>query len=183
MEISLRPISKNDLEMVLNWRNTERVRDCMFNNEIIKMADHLRWFENNKENNKCENLIFFYNQEPTGVVNFTNIDTINKKCSWGFYIGKQDSKSGLGTIMGILSLDYIFKKDIRKVSAEILDFNIASKRVHEKLRFIQEGTLINHIFRNGSYVDVILMCHFKERWLKMKDELNENFLKEPGKIK
>ena len=89
----------------------------------------------------------------------------NLTCDWGFYIGEQTAPKGLGTVLGYKALEYIFEQlKMRKVCAEVLDYNEASIHFHKKLGFIEEGRLQEHVFKDGAYHDVILMGMFAENW-------------------
>jgi UDP-4-amino-4,6-dideoxy-N-acetyl-beta-L-altrosamine N-acetyltransferase len=169
----LRPIIKSDLELILSWRNSDRVRLYMYNDHIISASEHYNWFERSQTDLYSKHLIFEYQSEPLGVINITQIDIPNTKCYWGFYIGAPESQKGTGLVMGYLGLDYIFNHlDIRKLCSEIFAFNIPSINFHKKLGFQEEGCLNKHILKNGKYENVICMALFKESWLQMREEIS-----------
>jgi len=170
----LRPLEEADLEKVLEWRNSDRIRTAMFTDRIITMDEHRAWFERlNKEKNAiCK--IFELQGRPVGVVNIVQIDRHNHKCSWGFYLGEVDVPRGTGTVMGYLALEYIFETlDIHKLCAEVLAFNTLSIKLHKKLGFVEEGRFKKHVLKNGSYEDVIAMALFYEDWVKLKNRLKK----------
>jgi RimJ/RimL family protein N-acetyltransferase len=88
-ECCLRLLEEKDLAMVLDWRNSDRVRSSMFNNHIITMDEHLAWYSRlqQKKNDVC--LIFEWQGKPVGVLNFVDYDLENNTCHWGFYLGSE----------------------------------------------------------------------------------------------
>lgn len=169
---ALRPMTDTDLDRVLAWRNSERVRSCMFSEQLIAPEEHLAWWERAKSSPTSVHLIFEVSGAPQGVVNFTSIDHRDSRCFWGFYIGAEDAPRGTGTIMGILALDYAFRTlGIRKVCAEVIGFNTASLGYHRKLGFAQEGCLTRQVLRGSRYEDVLLFALFAEDWSEARGSL------------
>ncbi|KFL17349.1 pseudaminic acid biosynthesis N-acetyltransferase [Geobacillus stearothermophilus] len=168
----LEDMNSSHLEMVLNWRNQEHIRSVMFHDQIISLEEHRKWFDRVKEDQRTIVKIFYLDNVPLGVVNFTNIDFKNGKCSWGFYVGDQNAPKGSGTLMGYLALNFIFEElNIRKLCAEIISFNERSIRYHQRLGFRKEGVLREHILKNNQYADVILMALFNKEWKEQKSKI------------
>lgn len=168
----LKDLKEDDLELVLNWRNSKAIRSSMYTDHIITMEEHKKWFNKVGSDNTMAVKIFSNENKPLGLVNISKIDQINNKCYWGFYIGEPDAPTGSGTIMGILALEYMFAElDIRKICTEILEFNTASLHYHKKLGFIEEGRFVKHVRKDNQYVDVIAMAHFVDKWPKVKEAL------------
>lgn len=165
----LRALEDEDLELVLQWRNSDRVRYSMFSTHVITKEEHRNWYSN-LDYNSCRYLIFEYLQRPVGLVNFTEIDRYNYRCDWGFYLGETDVPPGTGLLMGYLGIEYAFTVlNIRKLCSQVLANNETSVRYHHKLGFKDEGQLLKHHLHNGVYVDVIMMALFKDDWERVRD--------------
>ena len=159
--VLLKEIDESELELILNWRNQKQIREVMFNSDLISYEQHLIWYERLQESNTTLSRIFYFDNIPHGVINIHEIDYKNKKCKWGFYIGNREAPKGMGTILGYTALNYIFiDLEMRKLCAEVLDFNKRSIHYHKKLGFIEEGQLRSHIRKNGQYMDVLLFGLF-----------------------
>lgn len=169
----LRPVEEADLEKVLEWRNSDRIRPVMFTDRLISLEDHRAWYERllNDQNSRC--LIFEVMGRPAGVVNVVQIDRQNGRCTWGFYLGEAGSPPGSGMSMGYLALEYIFENlCLRKLCGEVLASNKKSIEIHKKLGFVEEGRYLRHVLKNGHYEDVVAMAMFNEDWDRMKKGLN-----------
>lgn len=167
----LRTMEQADLELVLQWRNSDRIREHMYTDQLITMDEHQAWFNKLKQNQDAVYQIFEIKQKPVGLINFTHLDTHNSKCNWGFYLGRQDLPRGSGAMMGYLGLEYAFEQlRMRKICGETFAFNAASIRFHQNLGFTQEGQLKKHVLKNGNYEDIILFALFNEDW-QQKNQL------------
>ncbi|RCW77358.1 UDP-4-amino-4,6-dideoxy-N-acetyl-beta-L-altrosamine N-acetyltransferase [Saliterribacillus persicus] len=176
MESYLRPVTKDDLEIILTWRNKPEIRNLMFNDREIEWENHLKWFESltNKETDVIK--LFVESNEPRGVVQLNKIDKLHGTAEWGFYIGDAYRK-GLGTLLAYHALNYIFDElKIRKLSAQVLDLNEKSLEFHRKLGFKQEGILQEQIWRNDRYIDVFLFAQFNYHWNQNKSRLAEGYM-------
>ncbi|MGG3925228.1 UDP-4-amino-4,6-dideoxy-N-acetyl-beta-L-altrosamine N-acetyltransferase [Metabacillus fastidiosus] len=161
----LMDIQEKDLEQILDWRNRRLIRNVMYSSDIISMDQHLQWFEKLQNSEMNISKIFYFDQVPYGVLNIKEIDKIHQKCEWGFFIGEDNAPKGIGTILGFTSLNYIFKELLlRKLSAQVLSINERSAIFHEKLGFVQEGMLRQHIKKEDTYLDILLYRLFKEEW-------------------
>ncbi|KUO65183.1 MAG: hypothetical protein APF84_08605 [Gracilibacter sp. BRH_c7a] len=169
-------LSEKYKDHILHWRNSDHVRNSMFTDRLITPEEHNRWFERVTQDKGFSNgiiaKVLLYKNQPIGFMNFTDIDGENSRCSWGFYIGEASAPKGSGQIMAFHSLNYIFGEyHLRKLCAEILDSNVRSLRYHQKLGFVEEGRLKEHVFRQDHYADVIIMALFREQWAARQQEL------------
>ncbi|MFB7141785.1 UDP-4-amino-4,6-dideoxy-N-acetyl-beta-L-altrosamine N-acetyltransferase [Gottfriedia sp. NPDC056225] len=173
-------LEQKDLNLILAWRNSDRIRSVMNSDETITIEQHTNWFHSlNDDQTKIAKLCLYKNK-PIGFIQFTNLNKLHRTCEWGFYIGEKNAPRGSGTVMGILALDYLYNElNMRKVSAYVLEFNLISLNYHKKLGFIEEGRLEKQILKNNQFEDLIIFGLFKERWQQycafLKKEVNKDF--------
>lgn len=168
----LRPLREEDLRTVLEWRNSEQIRENMYTTHIISWEEHWAWFQKINDQSKKNHMVFTYENLPLGVINVSSIDEINNRCHWGFYIGEEAAPRGSGMAMGYLGLQYIFEElGIRKLYGEVLGFNEASIKYHKKLGFIQEGHFREHILRGKQYIDIYCFAILRSEWVQHKNDL------------
>lgn len=130
----IRIVTFEDLPLILEWRNSDRVRMVMNNKNIITWEEHVQWFSQVLQDETKEVFIAEYNQQPFGVVFFINKNISQGTCEWGFYVGAPQIDVPLGKALAILALDYIFE-EYNLVSAEVLQINQKSKKYHLYLGF------------------------------------------------
>ena len=166
----LRPIEENDLPVVLEWRNSDRVRAYMYTDHIITEDEHRKWFESLSHDRTNHCLVFEEDGKLHGVVTVSRVDSRNNKCFWGFYIGDPASPRGTGKRLGYLGLEFIFGElRIRKLCGEAFAFNEASLRFHKDFGFREEGRFLRHVWKNERYEDVVAMALFREDWDAIRD--------------
>ena len=107
--------------------------------------------------------------ELIGVMGLHQINAKDGTAVTGSFIGeKQYWSKGYGTEAKKLVLGYAFNTlNLRKIRSMVYYFNGRSKRCLEKCGYHQEGVLERQNYRNGKYVDEILMAIFKEDFLKL----------------
>lgn len=172
-EWRLRLVEEDDLPKLFTWRNTERIRKAMYTSHIISWEEHCAWFKRTTEERYTNrHYLFLHNKTPLGVVNFTDITKMHKRLTWGFYIGEEGAPKASGTIMGIRALDLAFNElEMHKVCGEVLMDNHQSVVYHEKMGFLHEGILKEHIFKEDKYVDVIVFGQLSTRWHQVRENL------------
>ena len=167
--MSLRPFIKDDLAMVLKWRNTLEVRQSMYSQHVITAAEHLDWFLR-LESNKHALWYIYENTEgtPLGVVYFTEYNSKNRSSFWGFYTSPE-APAGTGSGMAYLALEKAFiGLNLHKLNAEVLITNMKSIRFHKKQRFVEEGVFRDFYLVSGEYVDVIRFGMLQSEWLSFR---------------
>lgn len=170
-KVKLKEIREHDLPLVLSWRNKDKIRNVMLNDKKVTWDEHFSWYKNLEGNDDIKVLLFYLNDIPLGIVNI-KLDLQNDKCEWGFYIGAENTPKRAGTLLGFMALNYIFEElGVRKVCAEVLNFNNRSITFHDMLGFYKEGILYRHIKRNDEFIDVFLLAIFKEQWKKDREKI------------
>ena len=170
----LRAMSEEDLSLVLAWRNAETIRTNMYNDHIISMDEHRKWFTRVKGDPAYRLLIFEYQGTPIGFININQIDIKNNRCHWGFYLAESYAGHGYGLSLGYYGLNYVFiDLKIHKLCSEVFSFNHSSLKFHEKLGFFREGLFKAHILKNGKYEDIICFAIFQDDWFKISTKIAE----------
>ncbi|MCX6827209.1 MAG: UDP-4-amino-4,6-dideoxy-N-acetyl-beta-L-altrosamine N-acetyltransferase [candidate division Zixibacteria bacterium] len=178
-EFALRPMAENDLEQVLEWRNSDRIRINMYTDHVINMDEHRKWFTRVSQTKQSFHYIFELHHNPIGVINVNNLDRVNGRCVWGFYLGDATAPKGSGSAMGYFGLEEIFKKlGFRKVVGEAFAFNEESIRFHRRLGFIEEGQFRQHVLKAGRYEDIICFGLLYDDWQLIKNKLGKKIFEE-----
>jgi len=151
----LREMSQADLAMVLQWRNSQEVRDSSFNNGVISLEDHLDWWEKDKINPLSDLMVYEWRGIPVGVVTFKYDSEKPKVALWSFYVGNA-VEPGIGTRMCMAAIEYaFFVRQVQELSGEVISFNDKSVDFHKKLGFKEDSVLMNAYERNGKSFNVI----------------------------
>lgn len=159
----LRRMTGDDLERVLAWRNHPDVRQYMYTQHEIGLAEHTRWFERASQDPRKHLLIFEQGGTPLGFVNFSLTSTPGV-ADWGFYAAPHAPK-GRGRQLGHSALSHAFGEiSLHKVCGQALAYNERSIRFHTSLGFRQEGILRDQHFDGRSYHDVACFGLLASEW-------------------
>lgn len=173
----LRAIHPNELELILTWRNAPEVRNNMYTRHEISLAEHLTWWNRVQSSSQYRHFMFEQNTDPTGIVAFTDIDTVNCHASWAFYTKPKAPKLA-GVSMEWLALEYAFNKlDLHKLYCEVLAFNESVIKLHQKFGFQVEGILREHHNISGDFVDIYCFGILKQEWQKKRVLMQDKLLK------
>lgn len=160
-QIYLRPITAQDTELVVQWRNSPSVVENFIYRKPISTKEHMDWFENKVLKGLVHQFIICRNEDgmPLGSVYLQNFEEEHSKAEEGIFLsGEQAHGKGIGTEAAKLMLDYAFGElGLHKVSARVLAYNKASIRMHEKAGYVQEAYFKQELFLNGKYEDLIFL--------------------------
>ena len=116
---TVRPLTEDDLPMVLTWRNHPSVRSYMLTQHEISLKEHHNWFARLKVDKTRQQLIVLEGDDPLGFVQFNPVSQ-GGIADWGFY-ARPDAPKGSGTKLGQAALAHAFKKlGLHKVLQKML---------------------------------------------------------------
>ena len=163
----LRPITADDTELAVRWRNQPSVVANFLYRKPITPKDHEDWLANKVFKGLVHQFIVCRNEDdkPLGSAYLQNFDEESRRAEWGIYLGEEQTYGkGVGTEAGHLILDYAFNTlGLHKVVSRVLARNTASARMSEKVGSIQEAYLRDEYFLDGQYEDLILFGIFNPR--------------------
>ena len=167
--VYLRALEPDDYKTSVNWRNddfiTSRLGGCKYfvSNEIER-----QWVQSAINQNKDVRLAICTVDENLyiGNIYLTGIDYVNRKAISHILIGNHDYwNGGYGTDAMRLLLDYAFNhKNLRRIEALVLEDNIGSRKMHEKLGYKQEGVLRESVYKDGRYKNQIFYALLKSEY-------------------
>lgn len=156
--VYLRPITEEDTDLVVRWRNDKKVVENFIYRKPITRDDHLNWFHNKIEKGLVYQFIICDNEtdKPLGSVYLQNFEEDCKKAEFGSFLGEDEAYGrGLGTETCSLLVEYSFEVlGLHKLESRVIAYNVASRRMLEKSGYVQEAYLRDELFLNGKYEDL-----------------------------
>lgn len=168
-----RPVREEELEMVMNWRMQPEITKYMYTDPVLTIEQQRKWYQTSRQDKDNETYMIEVNEIPAGILNITDIDRKNQRCTWGYYVAVKELRSlDLALMLEWNVYDYAFYHlGLNKVAGEIFSFNKAVLRIHQMCGSEIEGKLKAHIYKNGEFYDVTLTGITKQRW----EAIKENF--------
>jgi UDP-4-amino-4,6-dideoxy-N-acetyl-beta-L-altrosamine N-acetyltransferase len=171
-QFRMRPMTHDDLQMVLAWRNHPDIRKNMFSQHEISLEEHENWFLRSSKDDRMHLLIFEQGGQAQGFVSFKAIEE-NKIAEWGFYLTPGAPK-GSGLNLGKTALSYAFNDiNYHKILSHVLPDNIRSLNFHHRLGFTEKETLKKYIAYGKVYNGVIIFELNLEEWFSIERMRND----------
>lgn len=160
-KIYLRPMTVEDTDRIVCWRNNPRVRRNFIYQEFFTREGHLNWIKTRVDTGEVIQFIICEKgtDRPVGSVFFRDINRVHNKAEYGIFIGEDDAVGkGIGTETCKLACQYGFEVEKwHKITLRLLADNIAAYRSYEKTGFEKEAYLKEEVCIDGIYRDIILM--------------------------
>ncbi len=136
--IYLRPMTVEDTDRIVTWRNRDFVRRNFIYQEPFTREGHLSWIRNQVETGRVvQFMICLPDDRAIGSVYFRDIDRQEGVAEYGIFIGEEDALDrGYGTAAARLALNYAFGDlQLRTIFLRFLADNIAARKSYEHVGF------------------------------------------------
>ena len=170
--IRFRAIEKEDLPLFVTWLNDPEVNENLFTILPLSLDSEEKWYQDMMERRaEARPLVIEIPQgedwQPIGVAGLEGIDWINRSAELGLFIGEKSLwQKGYGQKTLRLLLKHGFETlNLNRIFLRVFATNQRGIHAYEKTGFVLEGRMRQAIYRNGRYVDILLMSVIKEEWI------------------
>lgn len=170
MAVTLRPLTAEDGETVLAWRNSEAVAPYMYSEHRITAEEHAGWLARALEGGDRRFWIIALDGAGVGLANLVKIDAANSKCEWAYYLADPATRGrGVGSVVELLVLSFVFERlGLNRLWCEVLVENEAVWGLHERFGFTREALFRAHVRKSGVFRDVVGLGMLGADWPKAK---------------
>lgn len=162
-KVNLRCLESRDLATVLRWRNDQRIRQHMFNANLITESDHASWFKKSSLDPTLYLFMVTRDKIPFGFAQF-HVSRCGTVADWGFYVDP-DGPKGQGMALGKVVLSFGFDEfKLHRITGQVLNNNTRSIKLHKRMGFSDEGKLRSHHSTDLGYQDVHLFSLLAYVW-------------------
>lgn len=158
--IYLRPITLDDTELIVKWRNTQYVQENFIFRNTLTPQMHKKWMSTKVAKGEVvQYIICEPDNNPIGSVYYRDIDRLEKSAEFGIFIGESSALGkGYGKEAISLFVQYGFNSmGLRKIFLRVLDSNKRAKHLYEKVGFKTSYEEKETIYPSGEEVNVIFM--------------------------
>jgi len=169
--VLLRPVQRDDLRLLADWRNQPEIRLRTREWRPLTMPQQERWFGRiTSEETKDWMFVVVVPaglvMTMVGVVGLCHWSPVDRTAEVSFYLGNADyerrgiMKDSLRLLheWGWLSLG------LERIWAEAYAFNERSIGILKKLGYREEGRLRSHVYRDGRRWDSVMLGLLREEW-------------------
>ena len=184
--IRFRGVERDDLPSFVKWLNDPEVMQGILIHHPYSQAEEENWFEGMIKHPVDEHVMGIEvrindNQidekfeqrgdsqwKLIGSLGFTNIDWRNRCSEFGIMIGdKTYWNQGYGTEAVRLLVKYGFNTlNLNRIFLHVFENNPRAIRAYEKAGFIHEGRERQAEFKEGRYIDVLLMSILRDEFIQ-----------------
>ena len=172
-DIQLKPVEKEDLELIRAWRNSPEVSAFMYTENAISKEEQEAWFERIRNDTTSRYWLITYEGKKLGLASLTGINPTFNSCFWAFYLGDTSVRgAGIGAKVELRVLTYVFEElKLNKLRCEVFAFNDKVIKMHEKFGFRREAYFRQHCLKGGKYEDVVGLALLRSEWEQLKGNL------------
>lgn len=168
--LCFRKAERYDLEELLEFKSTAWATN--HGTAFLNMEDQERWFDSLDDRNMV--FICMRDKNSVGLLILSHIDPLARMASIGGgifakYRGLSPESDGTGTSLTkkvwCAGVDFSFEMlNLRRLDAEVVEYNLAVVRFDLALGFRHEGTRRKSVYKCGKYYDSHLFGLLREEW-------------------
>tara|TARA_A100001011_G_scaffold16404_1_gene17108 strand:+ start:122 stop:658 length:537 start_codon:yes stop_codon:yes gene_type:complete len=173
-KVELTKPSREDMNLLSEWRNNSKFRRYYREYKEKNIDDQLSWFDNIMQNDQSWHHFIarpIGEKNIIGVALLNHIHEVNRTGEFGITLGDLNYRGkGYGKDMLITLLKYGFDQlNLNRIWCEVYSNNEAL-HFYRKIGFKDEGVLRQHVYKDGEYLNSILLG-------MLKSEFNDLFIK------
>lgn len=173
--LKLRELERRDIPTINTWRNDPELIACLgapF--RYINPDVDQQWYDGYlRSRNNCVRcaIVEEKQDEILGLVSLASIDNVNRSGHLHIMIGGSENRGrGLGTFAVRAMVEHAFSNlNLNRIELGVLETNLPALRLYEKVGFVREGLKRQSTYKNGKYVNIIMMGLLREEYQPLAD--------------
>lgn len=169
VEVYIRPITYEDTELIVKWRNQDNVKKYFFYREEFTSDIHEKWMRDKVETGEVVQFVVCLkeNDVPVGSTYLRDIDTYNKTAEYGVFLGEENIRGmGVGKRVLMLTLDYAFNElGLEKIISRAITSNKPSVYSFLNSGFVVDEEVADVPCSDGEKVPMTMMSITKDKYM------------------
>lgn len=176
--VRLRAIEREDIPTFVRWLNDREVTQFLITNSPFSKAMEEKWFEGQLGRPTHEGQILAIEAKVgadwlhIGNTGLHDADPVSHAAEFGIMIGEKAYwNQGFGGEATRLMLQHGFDDmNLHRIFLRVYATNLRAIACYKAAGFLQEGVLRQAIYKNGAYIDEIIMGILKDEWDQLKKQ-------------
>jgi diamine N-acetyltransferase len=161
MVIEIKKLVESDLQFLNHVRN-KYASEFLHDSRIFTFKETLNWYKQYRP----DYYIIFYLNIRIGYFRLSNFSETNKNIYIGADLDSQYHGKGLAYKSYMKFIPYLFQTyGLNKISLEVLENNVKAIGLYNKIGFKVEGIKRQDVFKNGKYINSILMSILRSEFV------------------
>ena len=162
---NLRLIEKEDLPFITKIREDNETKKYLGTFVLLSKEKQEKWFDSTTNDCTKMYLIFERKNVKIGYVRISEIDYISRNMCVGGDIAVKQRGKGFSKEMYRLIFDLGFNKlNMNRLWLLVLENNKRAIHIYKKYGFVEEGRQRQAVYKNGQYMDYIMMSVLKKEY-------------------
>lgn len=167
--VYLRALEPEDYKTSISWRNDDEINSMLGGmKRFVSEAYEAKWVDDAIFHSRDVRLAVCLKENDLyiGNVYMTDIDERNQSCVSHVLIGdKRYWGRGIATEAYRLALEYMFnERNIHRVMAIVLENNIASLKMHQKVGYQIEGLMRDSVYKDGKWQNQYILGLLRDEY-------------------
>ncbi|RBI59526.1 GNAT family N-acetyltransferase [halophilic archaeon] len=164
--VTLKTIEAEDIIIIQRWVNNPEVRRYIHEFRLpYSREDCEKWLPEARDDRARVDLLVCLENEPIGRARLEPFHTKRRAANLGFLIAPEHQGNGYATETAELLVEYGFTDLLlHRLEAKALAPNSGSRRVLEKIGFVEEGHKRKAAIADGEYVDEVYYGLLRTDW-------------------
>ena len=169
--VRLRADERCDIPRFVAWLNDPEVLQGLMVAVPMSLAEEEAWFESMLKSPREQHpmaIDICQGDEwlPVGNCGFHEIDWRCRAGELGIFIGEKSFwNQGYGTEVMRLLVKHGFETlNLNRICLQVYATNLRAIRSYEKVGFVHEGRRRQAMYKNGQYIDILLMSILRAEW-------------------
>jgi RimJ/RimL family protein N-acetyltransferase len=163
----LRAMEETDIAIIRDWNFDPEIRKSFVNSFPVSLYEQKKWFEKQMNDNSKKKLIICDKETNAaiGLISAMKIDYINRNCEVGWTIGNKSFWGKGHAVDAIFTFcDLLFQQfNMHMLYGYVLSTNEKTLYFDEhKIGFEITGKYKDFYFKDGKYIDNVIVCLFKD---------------------
>ena len=179
-QVRLRAVEREDLPRFQRWLNDPEVTAGLMIYLPLSQMDEQNWFETMLKAPPEEHPLVIEVLQgetwiPIGNCGIHDVDHRIRSGEIGIFIGEKSYwNQGIGTLVMRLFLKHCFDTlNLNRVFLRVYEDNLRAIRSYERAGFVHEGRMRQAMYKQGRYLDVLLMSVLRAEWDSAAHEIEE----------
>jgi [ribosomal protein S5]-alanine N-acetyltransferase len=167
--VSLRPLEREDAPALVRWLNDPDVREGLQGFRPLNLAAEYAFLESLSSTQEKQVVVGIVERSSGALVGACGLHDISwrdRRAQFGIFLGEKSRWGrGVGREASRLLIGYAFRTlGLHRVELHVYAFNTRALRTYQALGFVHEGTLREHHFHDGRFVDTQTMAVLNTEW-------------------
>ncbi|MBP2833680.1 GNAT family N-acetyltransferase [Aquimarina sp. U1-2] len=170
-KIKLRALTKDDAKVSWPWRNTDAIRYFYSGHPFfINLEKEEAWIEKIAVSDLPLTSFGIEEMQSNSLIGMSflkDINLIHRTAEFAIFIGDDNAKGkGYAKEATLKTITFAFNNlNLHRVFLKVQEDNHSAIKLYEKCHFKKEGTLRECVYKNGHYVNEVIMAILKNEFL------------------